>query len=84
MSNNEGDFRITMSDKKYQIGPGFFGLLGIAFIVLKLCSVIDWSWWVVTLPLWGGLALVLAIFLVVVFVALIVGIVQGIIEYKSK
>lgn len=26
-------------------GIGFTGLLTIAFIVLKLCKVIDWSWW---------------------------------------
>lgn len=35
-------------------GIGFCGLLGIVFITLKLCHVIDWSWWWVTLPLWGG------------------------------
>jgi len=29
-------------------------LLGVAFIVLKLCGVITWSWWWVTCPLWGG------------------------------
>ena len=34
-------------------GVGFFGLLGIAFIVLKLCGVVDWAWWVVLLPIWG-------------------------------
>lgn len=33
-------------------GVSFCGLLGIAFIVLKLCRVIDWSWWWVTAPLW--------------------------------
>ena len=36
-----------------------FGWLGVAFIVLKLCNVIAWSWWLVTLPLWGGIALAL-------------------------
>lgn len=40
-------------------GIGFFGLLGIVFIVLKLTGFIDWSWWLVTLPLWGGAAIVL-------------------------
>ena len=25
-------------------GIGFFEALGLAFIVLKLCGVIDWSW----------------------------------------
>lgn len=35
-------------------GIGFMGLLTIAFIVLKLCDVIDWSWWWVLAPLWAG------------------------------
>ena len=30
-------------------------LLGIAFIVLKLCGVIDWHWAWVTAPIWGGI-----------------------------
>jgi len=33
-------------------GIGFGGLLAIAFIVLKLCHVIEWSWWWVLSPLW--------------------------------
>ena len=32
-------------------GVGFTGLLQIAFIVLKLCGVIDWSWWMVLSPI---------------------------------
>lgn len=32
-------------------GIGFVGLLQIAFIVLKLCKVITWKWWVVFLPI---------------------------------
>lgn len=27
-------------------------ILGIVFIVLKLCNVINWSWWWVTAPFW--------------------------------
>lgn len=37
------------------------GLLGVAFVVLKLCNVIAWSWWWVTCPFWGGVVLALAI-----------------------
>lgn len=37
-------------------GIGFIGLLAIAFIVLKLCHVITWSWWWILAPLWGGVA----------------------------
>lgn len=33
-------------------GIGFCGLLTIAFIVLKLCKVINWSWIWVFAPLW--------------------------------
>ena len=33
-------------------GIGFAGLLAVAFIVLKLVGVIDWSWWWVLSPLW--------------------------------
>lgn len=39
--------------------PSFpvLGILGIVFIVLKLCHVIDWSWWWVTAPFWGAFPL---------------------------
>lgn len=37
------------------------GLLGVAFVVLKLIGVINWSWWWVTAPFWGGLAIGLVI-----------------------
>lgn len=33
-------------------GIGFFGLLTILFIALKLTGHIDWSWWWVLGPLW--------------------------------
>jgi hypothetical protein len=45
-------------------GVGFTGLLFITFLVLKLTNVIDWSWWWVTAPLWGGVALVAAFFII--------------------
>ena len=38
------------------------GLLGIAFIVLKLCNVITWSWWWVLSPFWIGLAIFILFF----------------------
>lgn len=36
-------------------------LLTITFVVLKALGYIDWSWWIVFSPLWGGLALILVI-----------------------
>ena len=34
------------------------GLLGIAFVVLKIMDHIDWPWWLVTVPFWAGFALI--------------------------
>lgn len=39
-------------------------LLGIVFVTLKLTNYITWSWWWVTAPFWGGLALMLVILLI--------------------
>jgi len=47
-------------------GVGILGVLGIVFVTLKLCRVIGWSWWWVTAPFWGPLALGLALLIVVV------------------
>ena len=45
---------------KIETGSGFF-LIFLVLFVLKLCSVITISWWIVTLPLWGGFAIILII-----------------------
>lgn len=50
-------------------GIGVLGLLGVAFIILKLTHVISWSWWWVTLPLWGGFAIIALILIVLALVA---------------
>ena len=39
-------------------GVGFTGLLQVAFIVLRLCGVINWSWWWVLAPSWIAAAIV--------------------------
>lgn len=41
-----------MENKSISTGIGFCDLLTIAFIVLKLCNVITWSWWWVFAPIW--------------------------------
>ena len=50
-------------------GIGVLGLLGVAFVVLKLMGYIDWSWWYVTLPFWGGAAVVLGVLLIALLFA---------------
>ena len=59
---------------------GILGILGCIFVTLKLCNVIDWSWWLVTLPFWGGAILFLIIFLVSF---LVVGTTMVYREYKK-
>lgn len=44
-------------------GIGFIGLLTIAFVVLKLTHVIDWSWWWVLSPSLISLGLCVLVFL---------------------
>ena len=53
-------------------GVGFVGLLTIAFIVLKLMDVIQWSWVWVLAPIWIPFGAALA----VLFIALIVGLLR--------
>lgn len=52
-------------------GIGFFGLLAIVFITLKLTGYIAWSWWWVLAPLWIPFALVITIFLTIFIFAFI-------------
>ena len=35
------------------------------FATLKLTGYVNWSWWWVTAPLWGGIALILILLLIV-------------------
>jgi hypothetical protein len=50
-----------MSTESSSGSIGLAGLLGVLFVALKLTHVIDWSWWWVTLPFWGGCAFIFAI-----------------------
>jgi hypothetical protein len=57
-------------------GVGLFGLLGLLFIGLKLTGYIDWSWWLVLLPIYGGLVLfasLIALSFVMVFILYLMG-----------
>jgi len=44
-------------------------ILLIIFVVLKLCSLITWSWWLVLLPLWF---------------AIVVGVLMGLMSDPNK
>jgi len=70
MSSNEGKAAASTG------GVGFGGLLFIVFLVLKLCNVIDWSWWWVTAPLWIPVGLVLGIWVITIIIAGIVALID--------
>ena len=53
------------------VGPSISTLLGITFIVLKLCKVITWSWVWVLAPFWITVALYLVILIVCFIIALL-------------
>ena len=59
MSKNEGG------------STAFVSLLTIAFIVLKLTNVIDWSWWWVLSPFW--ISLVVGLIAIAAYATYIVG-----------
>ena len=57
-----------MEDKKVSNGGiGFFGLLAIVFIVLKLTKVIAWSWFWVLSPVWISVILWLGLLVLIVW-----------------
>jgi hypothetical protein len=40
-----------MSDKRVDVGLGFFQILILMFIFLKLVGVINWSWFLIISPM---------------------------------
>lgn len=52
-------------------GIGFFGLLQVVFIALKVAKVIDWSWWLVLLPTWINLGIFIICIIVIVIAYII-------------
>lgn len=51
---------------KFEIPDYFLCTLTLIFITLKLCHVINWSWWFVIMPMYG----IPLITLIVAFIAL--------------
>lgn len=58
-----------MENKKtLTINFPFFTILFLIFLVLKLTNVISWSWWIVFLPLYWWIPVVLIILLFLWFI----------------
>lgn len=59
-----------MKNKNYNTsntGVGILGVLLIIFIVLKLVGVVTWSWWIVLIPLWIEIGLLIIVILVILW-----------------
>lgn len=50
-------------------GIGLSGLLGVAFIVLKLCKVINWPWLWVLSPFWISFAIFIVVTIIIAVIA---------------
>ena len=53
-------------------GVGRGSLLFLLFLTLKLCHVITWSWWLVCLPLYAPIAIIIG-FMIFMFALAMVG-----------
>jgi len=63
---------------KIEIGGGFLAVLTIIFVIAKLWGVVDWSWWLVFLPIFISCG----IFILIISVILILAIVAVILELR--
>ena len=52
-----------MKNIEISINTGFFSLLGLLFIALKLVGVISWSWLWVLAPIWIPISIAIIIIL---------------------
>jgi hypothetical protein len=65
---------VSKNTKTTTTGISLLGVLQIIFIVLKLCGLIDWSWWKVFIPMWIDLGIIagfLLLYLVILIIAYI-------------
>lgn len=53
-------------------GVSYSGVLFLIFLVLKLTKVITWSWWWITAPLWGGIAILIAFIVLFILIKVLI------------
>lgn len=61
-------------------GISVIGLLGVVFVTLKLTGYINWSWWWVTLPFWGWIALATIVFVAIIFFTILKAVLKAILK----
>jgi len=62
---------------KLEIGGGFLGTLTLIFVVFKLLGYIDWSWWLVFLPVLIGLGISILFLIGLLIFFIVVAIITG-------
>jgi hypothetical protein len=55
---------------------GYTWLIFFLLLILKLCGVITWSWWWITFPVWGALAVSLTGIVVCNILSMILGVLK--------
>ena len=65
-------------------GVSLCTLLTVAFVTLKLCKVIDWSWWWVLAPLWGPWAIAFVVIGLIGVVVVFCKVAVHVMERRSK
>ena len=50
-------------------GIGLPALLVVVFIILRLCNVINWSWWWILAPIWIPVAIFIICIIVMIIAA---------------
>lgn len=73
-------FNERMKSDGYSINMSWGFLTSLIFMILKLTDVVDWSWWIVTMPLWLPYALVIGFFLIVIVIYLVLVLIQSVYE----
>lgn len=57
------------SNKGIGCGTALALMLTVAFVILKLCNVIDWSWWWVVSPIWIYFGIVIIITIIILLIS---------------
>ena len=63
-------------------GVGLFGWMFLIFLTLKLTGYIAWSWWWVTAPLWGPLAVAVGVMVIAGIIAAVASVIIWAVDKK--
>jgi len=82
---------MSSNEQKIVVAKNSIGFFGIMFIILFLLKVgvvetvvMGWSWWLITIPIWGPVALVIAFFLACLIIGLLIGAIAALVSWIIK